>query len=435
MYDEVGLPAYNGKSQRASKVWVTTATSEQLAMIAAGEVKVDRNNQCKLPSTFDEKLGERVEHFICRRDPYPTMIVNRASVWTTGILGINLLRTCKQFRDEGAPLLYSNQFVIDTRGQAPFTHQRGVHDYDALNAHRYLVPGLLKTDGTNPTHRQTMNAVDKMFNYKSMHQPFMCRDPLATFVRTIGQRNAGYIKSLTIQGFFKTVEKHGRFRSSCPITFAKNLPIHAAIIQHALPNLTKLAIYQGNNGELWEDDLENQLGMTDEERYDEVIGKVVNVLPGLQELQHANYKFKAPKESEEGEDDDDKEKQDMTLPWGKALRWEGIVEQRYRQRKIEQKLEEEREAKRVEVDQYIWKERNNGKRGGRGGRGRGGDGRQNEETRSQSSSSNTARYNASFAALVDNAAAAAGVGGAGSAGGRPSFKRGKKLTRGGNTRN
>ena len=39
------------------------------------------------------------------------------------------------------------------------------------------------------------------------------------------------------------------------------------------------------------DNLENQLGYTDEQRYDEVINQVVHTLPGLQVLELANYDF------------------------------------------------------------------------------------------------------------------------------------------------
>ncbi|KAE9369956.1 hypothetical protein N431DRAFT_469832 [Stipitochalara longipes BDJ] len=424
MYSEFGLPTYNGLPQHVTKEWVTKATDAQLALIKNGVMEKDYNEYCKLPKTFDEELGEWVEHYVCHRGPYPTKIVNQEIVCTTGIFGVNMLATCKKFRDEGASILYGgNHFVVDTRGQDPFTHHRGVHEFGALDEYRYLVPGIPNEDGTSQTHRQTLNAISRMFDYKSMHQRFMCRDPLARFFRAIGRKNASHITSIRIEGFFKTAENHLKYRDNRPITFARILPIHATILAHACRKLTKLAIYQGPNNDLWEDDLEGRFKLSDEDRYDEVIGKVVNKLPGLQSLELANYSFEEPKEHELGQDPGDI----MTLPWGKALRWEAIVENRYRQRKIEQREKEEREAKRLEVDQYIWREERILYRGGRG-RGRGDNMSQGERAES---SSTVARYNASFAALVENAAGVAGDSDAGSSTARPSFKRGKKLARGG----
>lgn len=160
--------------------------------------------------------------------------------------------------------------------------------------------------------------------------------------------------------------------------------------------------------------------MTDEDRYDEVVNQVVHTLPGLQVLELANYDFTAQKNNPEEED--------LSLPWGDALRWESVIENRYRQRKTEQRLKEEIDAKRLEVDQYVWKDDNNGKRGGRVGWGSRG-GREGRESRgSIGQLSHNSRYNDSFAAMVDIAAAAAAEGNsAGSAGARPSFRRGKKL--------
>ncbi|PMD14729.1 hypothetical protein NA56DRAFT_557041, partial [Hyaloscypha hepaticicola] len=238
--------------------------------------------------------------------------------------GVNILATCKQFLNEAPILCGENQFAIDTRGQHPFTHHRGIHEHDSLDSHGYLVPGLQNNDGTETSYRQTSNAVAKMFRYKSMPQPFMRRDPLATFLRKIGPKNASFITNLIIQGFFKTAENNSRYRSNRPITFAKIPPIHATILKHACPNRKKLAIYQGYNNSLWEDDLENQLGLTDEDRYDEVVNQVVHTLPGLQVLELANYDFTAQKNNPEEED--------LSLPWGDALRWESVIENRYRQR-------------------------------------------------------------------------------------------------------
>ena len=90
------------------------------------------------------------------------------------------------------------------------------------------------------------------------------------------------------------------------------------------------------------------------------------------------------------------------------------------------KLNAERDAKMKELEEYIWKEGGGAYRGGSrtgrggsGGRGRGG--YYMQAARAESSSN--ARYNASFAALVDNAPALAGTGEADSSRGHPSLRR------------
>ncbi|KAE9369957.1 hypothetical protein N431DRAFT_469833 [Stipitochalara longipes BDJ] len=105
-YDELGLPRYDGSAESVVKQWVTSATPEQLAMIKDGKVQVDKSGDVSLLRTYDPKLGVMVEHYVCCRDPYPTKIVNRASIYTTGISGVRILATCKQFLTEGAPILY-----------------------------------------------------------------------------------------------------------------------------------------------------------------------------------------------------------------------------------------------------------------------------------------------------------------------------------------
>ncbi len=111
MYEEGGLPHYDGTPQWITKEWITkewttNATDTQLAMIDNGNVEVSKGGVCTLPETYDSELGAKVSHYVCRRGDYPTKIVNMAGLYTTGILGVNILRTCTKLRDEGAPVLY-----------------------------------------------------------------------------------------------------------------------------------------------------------------------------------------------------------------------------------------------------------------------------------------------------------------------------------------
>jgi len=139
----------------------------------------------------------------------------------------------------------------------------------------------------------------------------------------------------------------------------------------------------------------------------------VDTLPHLQELRLAKYYSYAPVEKPADEFDDEwVDPVNWTLLFGKALRWEGVVEDRYRQLKTEQLLKADRDAKRKEVDEYIWKEGSRIIRGGESGQ-----------------RNNDAPYNASFATLVDNSTAATGIEEQTASAGRPSFKRGKNLAR------
>lgn len=99
---------------------------------------------------------------------------------------------------------------------------------------------------------------------------------------------------------------------------------------------------------------------------------------------------------------------DWTLPWGKALRWEGVVQDRYRERKTEQLLKADRDAKREEVDQHVQDES--------GRQGRGGEADQGD---------NDFQYNTSFATLMDTDVTTTGVEDWMPTAGRPSFKRGQ----------
>jgi hypothetical protein len=400
LYEEAELPAYDGKTQLVNHTWTTTAIDAQLAM-----VEVDTDGYHQLPDTYDEEVGAIIQHVVCYRGEYPTKIVHNVVIPTTGILGVGLLATCKQAYKECAPILYSNKLVFDTRGKVPFTHERGVHEYNSLSEHPHLVPGLPHANGNPQTHGQTMYAIHQMFDHRSMHQPFMRRDPLATFLRTIGRVNAAYITDITIQGFFKTAKDVKGERTNRPISFARILPIHAAILKHACPNLERLALSKGKTGNnaLWAEDLNNRLGLSDEQRCDAVVEKLVNALPFLKELTLDNYNCKVPKFTEgQGQNDA------MAFPWQSSVRWEGVVGRRYSKRLAG------KASKAEETSQHPVK----------GGRGSGANMGQSAP------GSSTARINDSFAEMVDNAVAAAAAGG--QSNGRPSFKRGKKLALRGN---
>lgn len=66
--------------------------------------------------------------------------------------------------------------------------------------------------------------------------------------------------------------------------------------------------------------MENQRGISDEDRIDACVEKVAKALPTLKRLQLGAY-FRVPREGIWGERE----------AWGKARRWEGTLEKRYEQ--------------------------------------------------------------------------------------------------------
>jgi len=92
-------------------------------------------------------------------------VLNRAWViTTTGIFGINIMRSCKKLRAESAAIIHGkNGFVFDTRGQPPFTHGRPVDDFGALGTNQHLIPGLARQNGNPHTAQDTTNVINRMF--------------------------------------------------------------------------------------------------------------------------------------------------------------------------------------------------------------------------------------------------------------------------------
>jgi hypothetical protein len=105
----------------------------------------------------------------------------------------------------------------------------------------------------------------------------------------IGRVNASFITKVAIEDFFRAAEKDLRYRDNRPSGLARILPIQTAILNNACPAFTELTLHQDDDCDLWDDDLGGTLGLTDEQRVDDVVAKVVNGLPGFQKLQLGNW--------------------------------------------------------------------------------------------------------------------------------------------------
>ncbi|KUJ10922.1 uncharacterized protein LY89DRAFT_759898 [Mollisia scopiformis] len=397
-HDPFGLPTYDGSLQGVQFAWRSKPTKEQLDLINSSAIVTNRlNSDERLDmTTFDEELGADVLHYVLRRGNNPIRIINRAVIRTCG-LQPQILHTCKQLYTEGCQILYSeNTFVFDTRGQSPYTHHCGVHGHDAFDKAAWQIPSL-PNNGRPQSPYHMNNALDYMFEKEKFHQPFMQRDPMSTFFRAIGRNNASMLTSVKLEGYMRTAETNPQYQTERPISFARILPIHATILRNICPNLRKLTIHQGANDELWEDDVDGALGLSNEERVDIAIEGVVNALPHLQELELGSYHF-TPSEA------------NVKVQWGKALRWEGLVEERVRN---SVRLAREKEERAV-LDQYMWKE---DKKGGRKNRKATGGGQRAGPS--------------AFASLIDDALAAASSSSGDQGGHRPSFRMGTKNRQGG----
>ena len=204
-----------------------------------------------------------------------------------------------------------------------------------------------------------------------------------------------------------------------PIGFCCILPIHATILKNVCPNLRKLTLHTGYNNSLWDNDVDGEMGLSDEERVDRIARQVVNMLPSLQELQLGNYHFVPSGET-------------IVEEWGHSLRWGQVVQTRHRQHADRLAAEERRKknaAAMKKLHQYIWKEdKTTHGRGERSG---------HVQVSEKKPAAASLRPDAS-ASLIDQAMANAGLEGAaedndgeGKAAARPSFRKGKKSKRAG----
>ncbi|KUJ10939.1 uncharacterized protein LY89DRAFT_759926 [Mollisia scopiformis] len=369
-YDEWGLPHYDGSPESFTKEWITKPTEEEVRLMEDGILEsAHETGVWKLPDIKDEE-GTTIYREIRNHGGRPE-VLNCTRVMSTG---------------------FENTFVFNTRGNSPFTHHQGVHVHDVFSKNRALVPGLPFPDGRPVSQRQIQTAIEKMFD-KDKYQPlFVARDPLAKFFNIIGRENASKIRKIVIEGFFKTAEENERYKFERPNGLGQILPIHTTILRNVCIDLQQLTIFLGEDDELWNDDLEKQSGLTDEDRIDKIIAGVVHGLSNLQQLRLEN-----------------------------RTRLRGVEGQphAYNKQKEDVAAIKAKKDERMELDQYIWKEEGFSKRG-RGGRGGGRGGRGRE--RGGYAGIGRPVQN-SFAALIDQAVAAAGNGECSSTS-RPSFRKG-----------
>ncbi|KAE8445534.1 hypothetical protein EG329_013297 [Mollisiaceae sp. DMI_Dod_QoI] len=296
-----------GSSRKLNISWETEPTECQLAEIKAG--------------TFDEswKYDEQgktwFKKYVLPRGEFSVKIVNRGYVCLEGIQA-NILQVCKEFHMQGTPLLYGqNTFAFDHRGELPGAtrSEYGENIFDKLPIQ---VPGLPQRYGGPHTKQEVQDAINAIFDHeKKEDQPFIARDLLSQFFLQIGRKNASLITSVMLLGRFRRINNEY-------IGWARILPIESTILKNVCHHLKKLTIQQVE-GKLqeWEWLPPDRSGITDEERVDQAIGKLVENLPSLEELQLGQYLRKPVKPT-------------IMQEWGKSLRWEVFVKDRSLQRAL-----------------------------------------------------------------------------------------------------
>lgn len=196
--------------------------------------------------------------------------------------------------------------------------------------------------------RKIDSAIDHLFTKDIDHHQFLLRDNFTSWLHQIGRKNASYIRAVKFEGFFKTVEA-GQAPEKCPIGLSQLLPIYTTILNKVCPNLRFLTIFQGLNAESWNITTKYDVGMSDEDRMDLAIMKVVRGLPQLRILHLDATPQKMPSKSQKKAlKDTDVIELDPSKPWGVALRWEELVAARTKKEDQKRKQKELQDAKAAE---------------------------------------------------------------------------------------
>ncbi|KAG4428827.1 hypothetical protein IFR05_015686 [Cadophora sp. M221] len=174
--DEQCLPHYDGSPEALQYSWSTVPTERDLQCVENGTANpTGLVGLFELPSTTDSTTGAITKRYLQQRGAYPSKVVHKTTGNTTGIFGVALLQTCSRVHQLGCAILYGqNKFVIDTRG----SHATSKPLFD------------------NPAQL----SVDSLFDMTLHHRGFIREDPLATFFRLIGPKNAAFITRMRIEG-------------------------------------------------------------------------------------------------------------------------------------------------------------------------------------------------------------------------------------------
>ncbi|KAH6669522.1 hypothetical protein B0J14DRAFT_121518 [Halenospora varia] len=319
--DDGVLYQWAQKDTTIEKIWVTKPTYSQKSLIAGGVTE--------LSGTVGKESGRTIQHQIHKRADGSYEIINTRAAKVDYFSGGGIAATCKLIHDEVLDLLYGeNWFVFDNRGNAlAFT---GYGD-DEKEHKEYLwlqraMPDIFQ-EGDYPIDEQKLSTeLDRLFDKGSFLSKFFYGTSMTRFFHIIGKENAARIKKVKIQGLLKTILGSGDLR---PLGFCRLVPLQAKILGSICGNFRELILDLSYSdrvllmGDLdvprwqefhWDDDAKSTTGMSDEEKIDVAVRKIVACIPTLRRLQLGEYS--APTNDENPD------------VWGKSLRWSKFIEDR-----------------------------------------------------------------------------------------------------------
>ncbi|CZR55418.1 uncharacterized protein PAC_05305 [Phialocephala subalpina] len=301
------------QSWMAELSWTTKATMEELA-------KVKRGEWVQPKEEYPAELLAGVAVCWANRRANGNYDILHKQFGTMDELGaLSLLRVCKQIHAEATPILYGeNTFVFNTTGAYSGHHLAiGFSSPD-----KSLVPFLKYVEG-RMTQEQSNLFFQMVFQRENENvtPTFIAESSLFSFAGAIGSQNFSLINNIKIKGRMKTLKLHiGSYLGYCNdgnIGFARTLPYCTHFLNYVCRDLRKLTLHveykddwDSNTNTHWDNDIHNRLGLSDKQRVDNMIGKVVAALPKLKELRLGEYKI--------GTKQLDTDKQNYVAPYNKA---------------------------------------------------------------------------------------------------------------------
>ena len=317
-------PEYRqGQSQNLIITIPTEPTSPQLESIAQGE----RN----LPYNLITDSGDQVGCEVISRGNVGDQffqIINHVEVVVQLLSGLSMLQANKQALAECSAVLYGeNTFAFTTGLKGPLRYQSVVHLHDEFRHFPHWIPGRPNKNGAPQTQRQLNKAINRMFVHDGFLPKFVGRDPMLQFFHRIGHANASLLTKVKIEGRMKTVYNTlpNELLDNEPIGFGRILDILTIVLKNVCPNLRELTLHmedriQNTNSKdrmRWDNDPYDRLRKSDEQRIDEVVGKVVNTLDSLKALALVGQYPSISAFVDE---------------WGRSARWINIVKERTKKR-------------------------------------------------------------------------------------------------------
>ncbi|KAL2063658.1 hypothetical protein VTL71DRAFT_5463 [Oculimacula yallundae] len=315
----------DGQLERMLVHWTSIPTQAQQQIISMGARH--------LPHT-QMHVSTKIDHVVNKRHDGSFEIINSQWQIVAGLTGIGLLGTNQQVHNEACQVLYGgNTFVIDTA----FVHSESTLEIDS-----HFYPGFPNQNGSPVTALQNDRRVQKMLG-KGRHNEFARHDPLLVFLRRIGPYCASLIRSIKVNGQFKTAVSISladvswadlkRYHEKLP--FTDILKIYTHVLGVSCINLRTLTLDRSVGGKfdysmpwIWAGDDERPEG----ERISEIVEMFVKRLPTLQRLQLGNFtrSWEDVEDTEEDAHEDSEESSEDVSndPWREAVKWSTFVKDR-----------------------------------------------------------------------------------------------------------